>query len=89
MDFEKHGFKFILTCGACPEQYDVINGRGQKVAYIRLRWGTLSVSVPDVGGERIHEKIYNDSCLGLFPDQEERENQLNLIADKLKELKGK
>ena len=29
--------KFVKTCDACPEQYDVYQG-DKKVAYIRLRW---------------------------------------------------
>jgi len=30
--------RFEMTCGACPEQYDVFKG-DDKVGYMRLRWG--------------------------------------------------
>lgn len=86
--FEKHGFNFTLTCASCPEQYDVTDCNGKQVAYVRLRWGGLSVVVPDVGGELIHDKSYDEAYLGEFPNEEERESQLNIIADKLKNLKG-
>ena len=33
-----NGYRLILTCGACPEQYDVFDGDRQ-VGYLRLRHG--------------------------------------------------
>lgn len=30
--------RLVLTCGACPEQYDVFDG-GEQVGYLRLRHG--------------------------------------------------
>lgn len=39
-----------LTCGACPEQYDVFYN-GNQIGYLRLRHGNFSVSYPDVGGK--------------------------------------
>ena len=41
-----NGYDFVCTCHACPEQYDVYKGnytRGNRVAYIRKRWGYLAV----------------------------------------------
>lgn len=49
-----HGYRLRLTCGACPEQYDVFDSLGQQVAYFRLRHGTFRVDVPDCGGETIY-----------------------------------
>lgn len=80
-------FVFNKTCEAWPEQYDVYRGSKQ-VAYIRLRMGRLSVSVPDVGGEVIYYKDYkNDSAKGYFYTQEERMKYLTKIADILKRNK--
>ena len=41
-NYEIMGLGFERTSGSCPEQYDVYNEKG-KVAYIRLRWGCLTV----------------------------------------------
>lgn len=46
--------RLVLTCGACPEQYDVYDGDRQ-VGYIRLRHGALRVDCPDTGGETVYE----------------------------------
>lgn len=40
-----NGLRFELTCGACPEQYDVYNGETQ-VGYVRLRWGGSTLRLP-------------------------------------------
>lgn len=78
------GYLFHKTCEAWPEQYDVYRGSKQ-VAYIRLRMGRLSVSVPDVGGEVVYYKDYkNDSAKGYFYTQEERMGQLRKIVKILK-----
>lgn len=42
------GLQFIQTCGACPEQYDVLDKSGNTVGYVRLRWGGLTCEYPDV-----------------------------------------
>ena len=78
------GFIFHKTCDAWPEQYDVYKGSKQ-VAYVRLRMGRLSVSVPDVGGEVVYYKNYEkDPAKGYFYTQEERMGQLRRIAKILK-----
>lgn len=46
------GLRFVLTCVACPEQYDVYDGEEQ-VGYVRLRSGKLRVDVPDCGGDTV------------------------------------
>lgn len=36
-------YTFECTCGACPEQYDVIRKRdGKCLGYIRCRWGLIT-----------------------------------------------
>jgi len=47
--------KFIETCHAVPEQYDVFEGSKQ-IAYVRIRWGEIWVSVPDCGGKLIYHR---------------------------------
>lgn len=82
-------FIFHKTCEAWPEQYDVYRGSKQ-VAYIRLRMGRLSVSVPDVGGEVVYYKDFNkDPVKGYFYTQEERMKYLTKIANILKKEKKK
>lgn len=76
-----NGFDFRKTSGACPEQYDVFDFKGNQVAYIRLRWGMLRVRAPDYNGDTIYEHSYNDEWLGSFPSDEECKNKLNTIAN--------
>jgi hypothetical protein len=45
-------YQLVLTCGACPEQYDVFYN-GEQIAYFRLRHGIFTVDVPDCGGDTI------------------------------------
>lgn len=51
--FTIHGYKLVLTCFACPEQYDVFDADGNQVGYLRLRHGTFRVDCPDAGGETV------------------------------------
>jgi hypothetical protein len=39
---KRNGYEFRRTCWACPEQYDVFKD-DKYVAYIRKRWGRLTV----------------------------------------------
>lgn len=78
------GYLFHKTCDAWPEQYDVYRGKKQ-VAYVRLRWGSLTARVPDVDGELVYHKNYeNDQAKGYFYTQEERMEQLKKIVKILK-----
>lgn len=63
----KHGLELKLTCGACPEQYEVFKG-GKQVAYFRLRHGEFRVDYPDCGGETIYEAEPNGD--GTFYENE-------------------
>lgn len=60
------GLMFDQTCPACPEQYDVINGRGQLVGYVRLRYGCLICDYFNVRGEEIYRAYIGDSWTGCF-----------------------
>lgn len=65
-------YELVLTCPACPEQYDVFIGTDRK-AYFRLRHGTFTVEVPDCGDTLLFEAYPNgDGCFTT----EERERYL-------------
>ena len=75
--------KFVLTCFACPEQYDVYLGK-ELVGYVRLRWGTVRCDVPDCGGDTIYrELVGNDGFQGVFSDEAERTLHLTEIAKRI------
>lgn len=83
------GLMFHQTCLACPEQYDVFKGNKQ-VGYVRLRYGELKAVYPNVGGEIIYEKSFNELYKGWFFDEDEKVTELNNIADCiLKKLNGR
>lgn len=76
--------KFICTCGACPEQYDVVltkDGKRYQVGYVRLRFGNLRVECPDYGGKEVYYQG--------FDDEDERLVYLQKAADAIQGwLKG-
>jgi len=47
------GYELLMTCGACPEQYDVYRN-GKIVGYLRLRHGYFTASYPECGGEIVY-----------------------------------
>lgn len=61
-------YRLVMTCGACPEQYDAFLGE-EKVGYLRFRHGVFRVDVPDCGGEQIYEVRVDDGA-GVFSDDE-------------------
>ena len=67
-DLYIHGYKLVLTCSACPEQYDVFDLSGTQVAYFRLRHGSFTVAVPDAGGEEVYSASPEGD--GMFSDNE-------------------
>jgi hypothetical protein len=67
-DIMIHGYRLMRTCGACPEQYDVLDSQENVVAYLRLRHGSYTVSVPDVGGKVIYQAFPQGD--GIFEDHE-------------------
>lgn len=84
-DYEFRGIKLVLTCGACPEQYDAFLDNRQ-VGYLRLRHGYFRVDFPDCGGETIFEAMpEGDGAFGI----EEREGYLRKAVDAICEkVKG-
>ena len=77
------GLLFKLTCVACPEQYDVIDGRGKPAGYVRLRHGHLQVHYPDCQDEVILNEMYEGGD-GTFESEEARLQQLTRIAGVIK-----
>ena len=77
--------KWICTCPACPEQYDVFDG-DKPVAYVRLRYGGLSVN-PYIDGDRIdwntelYRHQFDDGWKGCFDDDEERDKYQKEIEE--------
>ena len=51
---DKRAIKLLLTCSACPEQYDAYLD-GVLVGYLRMRHGNFTVDCPDVSGELVYE----------------------------------
>lgn len=73
--------ELILTCYACPEQYDA-KVDGKTVAYLRLRWSHFGVECPDVGGETVYEAEIGDSGMdGCFEDDEQRVKHLDAARE--------
>jgi hypothetical protein len=48
------GCDLLMTCYACPEQYDVFL-EGTQIGYLRLRHGHFTVVYPDVGGVLVYQ----------------------------------
>lgn len=62
----------ILTCSACPEQYDVMRD-GVQIGYLRLRHGEFRADYPECGGETVYEaEPEGDGCF----EAHERERYL-------------
>jgi hypothetical protein len=76
------GYDFVLTCQACPEQYDVLKD-GKQVCYVRLRHGRLLSEYPDVFGKGIYWHYFDENFLGIFPTEESRMYHLEKIADRI------
>ena len=75
--FLLNGLKFVMTCPACPEQYEVFNGAVQ-VGYVRLRHGFLRCDYPDHGGETVYEASPDGD--GCFNSEKERLTHLTHIS---------
>lgn len=63
----------ICTCSAAPEQYDAVDGDGNKIAYLRLRHGQFTVECPDAFGTVVYSAALNGR--DIF-DTAERERYL-------------
>ena len=67
-EFKYGPYTLILTCQACPEQYDVYNEDKQIVGYLRLRHGKFRCDVPGTFGETIYTAHPKGD--GIFDDSE-------------------
>lgn len=67
--------KLVMTCGACPEQYDAYI-EDRKVGYLRLRHGTFTAEYYDM-------LVYtaNPQGDGVFAHDEERKFFLNRACE--------
>lgn len=71
-DFEIDGYVLKLTCGGCPEQYDVFFN-GVEAGYLRLRHGSFTATYPNPSGEEVYHALPEGD--GIF-EPEERERYL-------------
>lgn len=76
-DYGKYTIEFFLTCGGCPEQYDIKDKDGYRLGYVHLRWGYLYAKID---GQVIYEHEFRDNQKGLFSDDNERKKYLRKIA---------
>ena len=74
------GYELVLTCGACPEQYDVFKD-GKQVGYLRLRHGFFSVECPDACGTLVYETEPRGDG-SFYPD--ERRPYLNRAIEEIR-----
>ena len=78
-NFVIDGYGLICTCGACPEQYDVVNiETGENIGYLRLRHGYFRADCPDVGGDTVYESDTEGD--GVFEDFERMQQLKNAVA---------
>ena len=79
--------RFEQTSKCCPEQYDVFDENNKQVAYIRLRSWTLFVYCPECFDICIYTETMNNR--DNFGSEEERNNYLKMINDKILEFYDK
>lgn len=75
--------EIIKTCDCSPEQYEVYikeDGERKIIGYLRLRWGTFTVSYPNVGGECIYSHSFSDRYKGMFSNESERKLYLDIAV---------
>ena len=73
--------ELVKTCERCPEQYDVLLN-GEKVAYIRLRFGNLTAEMDE---KEIYYHKFDNEFKGEFETDAEREKYLSEILEVLNE----
>lgn len=76
---EPHEPRLVMTCFACPEQYEVFLGDTQ-IGYLRLRHGEFRAEYPDCGGDTVFRGSPKGD--GRFED-DEREQFLSQALDAL------
>lgn len=78
--------EIIKTCECSPEQYEVYtkeDGERKIIGYLRLRWGTFTVSYPNVGGECIYSHSFSDGYKGMFSNEGERKLYLDIAVKEI------
>ena len=71
------GCTLQMTCGACPEQYDVFRN-GSQVGYLRLRGGTFRAHHGECGGPKVYESETEGD--GSFEDSERLEHLTKAVT---------
>jgi hypothetical protein len=84
-DFYIDDLKFVMTCIACPEQYDVFDSSGKQVGYVRSRHGEVRCDFPGCGGETIYEAFPEGIRGDCFETDEDRSYHLKEIVRRIKE----
>lgn len=80
------GYKLICTCESSPEQYEVFDSMGKRVAYLRLRFGRFTAESPDAGGDMFYFHGFNgDDYKGEFDNEDERRLYLTYAIEALVE----
>lgn len=75
----------VLTCCACPEQYDICAG-GEAIGYVRLRWGVLTCRYGSDGRNPVRGKLllrhdFGKEYKGCFSGDEERAEWLGKCVE--------
>lgn len=72
----------VLTCAACPQQYDVFLG-DEEVAYMRFRHGYFSVEVP-FGGAIVYSWHSGDEWQGCGLPDDQYDAGMAAVAEALR-----
>lgn len=67
LNINGHTLRYDLTCGACPEQYNVYLD-GLQIGYLRLRHGNFRADYKYCGGETVY--FARPKGDGIFDDNE-------------------
>jgi len=81
VDYNNTSYRLKMTCGACPEQYDVYDKEDNLIAYLRLRHGYFYAACPHVGGVVVYEASPRGD--GVF-ESYEREHYLSTALEAIK-----
>lgn len=79
-----------MTCGACPEQYELRSLLDMKeLAYMRLRWSHFRCDYEGCGGETIYSTQIDDTgWSGQFDSEEQRiEHLTNAIRKVIERIR--
>jgi hypothetical protein len=82
-DFTFGDYRWVCTCSAFPEQYEVFY-KEKQVAYVRLRYGVLRAYVPDVAnGNLLFVTNFENQYQGDFMSEERRNFWIDFIQQEL------